>query len=147
MFSTKHPEPIIKDATGNLTEDLPGAIAEVLDTAEGVNSPTLASRTPRKPSIISEGFEFVGTITSEGTLNIAGVVKGSITAKSVLIDVEGRVEGELTTDMLMVKGVVVGDVKCQELNVGPRAFMDGTVAYQNIHIQRGGRVAGKFTKN
>ena len=118
MFSKKHPEPIIKDATGNLTEDLPGAIAEVLDTAEGVNSPTLASRTPRKPSIISEGFEFVGTITSEGTLNIAGVVKGSITAKSVLIDVEGRVEGELTTDMLMVKGVVVGDVKCQELNVG-----------------------------
>ena len=106
MFSKKHPEPIIKDATGNLTEDLPGAIAEVLDTAEGVNSPTLASRTPRKPSIISEGFEFVGTITSEGTLNIAGVVKGSITAKSVLIDVEGRVEGELTTDMLMVKGVV-----------------------------------------
>jgi len=147
MFSKKHPELIIEDATDNLTEDLPGAIAEVLDTAEGVNSPTLASRTPRKPSIISEGFEFVGTITSEGTLNIAGVVKGSITAKSVLIDVEGRVEGELTTDMLMVKGVVVGDVKCQELNVGPRAFMDGTVAYQNIHIQRGGRVAGKFTKN
>ena len=147
MFSKKHPELIIEDPTGNLTEDLPGAIAEVLDTAEGVNSPTLASRTPRKPSIISEGFEFVGTITSEGTLNIAGVVKGSITAKSVLIDVEGRVEGELTTDMLMVKGVVVGDVKCQELNVGPRAFMDGTVAYQNIHIQRGGRVAGKFTKN
>jgi len=147
MFSKKHPELIIEDATDNLTEDLPGAIAEVLDTAEGVNSPTLASRTPRKPSIISEGFEFVGTITSEGTLNIAGVVKGSITAKSVLIDVEGRVEGELTTDMLMVKGVVVGDVKCQELNVGPRAFMDGTVAYQNIHIQRGGKVAGKFTKN
>jgi len=147
MFSKKHPELIIEDATDNLTEDLPGAIAEVLDTAEGVNSPTLASRTPRKPSIISEGFEFVGTITSEGTLNIAGIVKGSITAKSVLIDVEGRVEGELTTDMLMVKGVVVGDVKCQELNVGPRAFMDGTVAYQNIHIQRGGKVAGKFTKN
>jgi cytoskeletal protein CcmA (bactofilin family) len=102
---------------------------------------------PSKPSIISEGFEFVGTITSEGTLNIAGVVKGKITAKSVLIDVEGQVEGELNADLLMVKGRVLGDVKCQDLNVGPRAYMDGTIAYQNIHIQRGGRVAGKFTKN
>ena len=104
-------------------------------------------RVPSKPSIISEGFEFVGTITSEGTLNIAGVVKGKITAKSVLVDVEGLVEGELNADLLMVKGKVTGDVKCQDLNVGPRALVDGTIAYQNIHIQRGGRVAGKFTKN
>ena len=36
--------------------------------------------TPSKPSIISEGFEFVGTITTSGTLNIAGSVKGKITA-------------------------------------------------------------------
>jgi cytoskeletal protein CcmA (bactofilin family) len=102
---------------------------------------------PTKPSIISEGFEFIGTITSEGTLNIAGVVKGKITAKSVLIDVEGQVEGELNADQLMVKGKVIGDVTCQDLNVGPRAFMDGTISYQNIHIQRGGRVAGKFNQN
>lgn len=104
-------------------------------------------RVPSKPSIISEGFEFVGTITSEGTLNIAGLVKGKITAKSVLVDVEGLVEGELNADLLMVKGKVTGDVKCQDLNVGPRALVDGTIAYQNIHIQRGGKVAGKFTKN
>ena len=113
-----------------------------------VESATQATRAmPTKPSIISEGFEFVGTITSEGTLNIAGVVKGKITAKSVLIDVEGQVEGELNADHLMVKGKVIGDVTCQDLNIGPRAFMDGSVTYQNIHIQRGGRVAGKFNQN
>lgn len=106
-----------------------------------------APRPPSKPSIISEGFEFVGTITSEGTLNIAGVVKGKISAKSVLIDVEGRVEGELSADLLMVKGKVIGEVKCQDLNVGPRASVDGTIAYQNINVQHGGKVTGKFTKN
>ncbi len=44
---------------------------------------------PTKPSIISEGFEFVGTITSEGVLNISGVIKGKVTAKSVLVDSHG----------------------------------------------------------
>ena len=129
----------------NLETSQPDALPRDLPPKESVPSSTLSSL--RKPSIIAEGFEFVGTITSDGTLNIAGVVKGSITAKSVMIDVEGKVEGELNTDVLMVKGSVVGDVKCQDLNIGPRAFMDGTIAYQNIHIQRGGRVAGKFTKN
>lgn len=101
---------------------------------------------PSKPSIISEGFEFVGTITTAGTLNIAGVVKGKISARSVLIDTSGRVDGEVHSDQVMIKGNVHGEIHCQELNIGPRADVEGAVSYQNIHIQRGGRVKGQFTK-
>lgn len=141
MFSKKSPV----EASEEVVDSFP-VTEEVAENPE-VESPSPVVRTPMKPSIISEGFEFVGTITSEGTLNIAGVVKGKITAKSVLVDVEGQVEGELNADSLMVKGRVVGEVQCQDLNVGPRAFVDGSISYQNIHIQRGGKVAGKFIKN
>jgi cytoskeletal protein CcmA (bactofilin family) len=101
---------------------------------------------PSKPSIISEGFEFVGTITTSGTLNIAGIVKGKITAKSVLVDTSGQVEGEVHSDQVLIKGSLHGEVNCSDLNIGPRADVDGSVSYQNIHIQRGGRVKGQFTK-
>jgi cytoskeletal protein CcmA (bactofilin family) len=117
------------------------------DKNQGQGETASTQRIPSKPSIISEGFEFVGTITSQGTLNIAGIVKGKITANTVLIDIEGQVEGELNADMLMVKGRVLGDVKCRDLNIGPRALVDGNISYQNIHIQRGGKVAGKFNKS
>jgi cytoskeletal protein CcmA (bactofilin family) len=142
MFSKKPPveDEVIVDSVSDLEEGQ----QDIPSTAE-THSP--APRVLTKPSIISEGFEFVGTITSEGTLNIAGVVKGKITARSVLVDVEGQVEGELNADSLMVKGKVVGEVQCQDLNVGPRAYVDGSITYQNIHIQRGGRVAGKFIKS
>lgn len=103
-------------------------------------------RAPLKPSIIGEGFEFIGTIKSEGVLNVVGVVSGKVTAKSVTVDVGGKVEGELITEQLLVKGTVLGEVTCQELNVGPRALIDGTISYETINIQRGGRVAGKFLK-
>lgn len=142
MFSKK---PTINSEDAYSPEELVQTPEEGVDADQEVT--IAATRIPSKPSIISEGFEFVGTINSEGTLNIAGVVKGKITAKSVLIDVEGQVEGELNADLLMVKGKVIGDIRCQDLNIGPRAFVDGTIAYQNIHIQRGGRVAGKFNKN
>ena len=145
MFSKKPPVDSVEEA--QIEE---ASMPEEVNESEAIDAELVTQTTramPTKPSIISEGFEFVGTITSEGTLNIAGVVKGKITAKSVLIDVEGQVDGELNADHLMVKGKVIGDVTCQDLNVGPRAFMDGSITYQNIHIQRGGRVAGKFNQN
>ena len=73
-------------------------------------------------------------------------MKGKVSARSILVDVEGYVEGELSSDILVVKGKIVGDVTCQELNVGPRALIDGTISYQHIHVQRGGKIAGKFDK-
>jgi len=101
---------------------------------------------PTKPSIISEGFEFVGTITSDGVLNISGVIKGKVTAKSVLVDSTGLVEGELFSDQVMVKGRVLGDINCDELNIGPLAEVDGSVSYESVHIQRGGKIKGHFIK-
>lgn len=142
MFSKKPP---VEDEV--LVDSVPDVEESQQDLPSAAEPQSPAPRVLTKPSIISEGFEFVGTITSEGTLNIAGVVKGKITARSVLVDVEGQVEGELNADSLMVKGKVVGEVQCQDLNVGPRAYVDGSITYQNIHIQRGGRVGGKFIKN
>jgi len=142
MFSKKPPLPDEEEAVVD-----PFSMSEEDSVQFSIEPATPAPRVLTKPSIISEGFEFVGTITSEGTLNISGSVKGKITARLVLVDVEGQVEGELNADSLMIKGRVVGDVQCQDLNVGPRAFVDGNISYQNIHIQRGGKIAGKFIKN
>jgi len=142
MFSKKPP----LDAEEEAIVD-PFSMSEEDSVQSSIEPATPAPRVLTKPSIISEGFEFVGTITSEGTLNISGSVKGKITARLVLVDVEGQVEGELNADSLIIKGKVVGEVQCQDLNVGPRAFVDGSISYQNIHIQRGGKVAGKFIKS
>jgi cytoskeletal protein CcmA (bactofilin family) len=73
-------------------------------------------------------------------------VKGKVLAQSILVDVEGYVEGELSSDILVVKGKIVGDVTCRELNIGSRALIEGTISYQHIHVQRGGKITGKFNK-
>ena len=100
-----------------------------------------------KPSILSEGFTFEGTIVSDGVLNISGTVRGTVTAKSILIDSTGQVDGELNTENLVIKGNLKGDVNCDDLNVGPLAHVNGNINYKYIHIQRGGKISGKFNKN
>lgn len=153
MFSKKQTADASNPDQSDLESDGVFASTELNQDAELLNdanpyadNQTLNSVRPTKPSIISEGFEFIGSITSEGTLNIAGTVKGKVSARSILVDVEGYVEGELSSDILVVKGKIVGDVTCQELNIGPRALIEGTISYQQIHVQRGGRIAGKFNK-
>ena len=74
------------------------------------------------------------------------MIKGKVTAKSVLVDSTGLVEGELFSDQVMVKGKVLGDINCDELNIGPLAEVDGSVSYGSVHIQRGGKIKGHFIK-
>ena len=154
MFSKKSNEPEVNssensenqytEATSDTTPELEQASYDA--GSNGYSNGNSGRSNPTKPSIISEGFEFVGTITSDGVLNISGVIKGKVTAKTVLVDSTGLVEGELFSDQVMVKGKVLGDINCDELNIGPLAEVDGSVSYDSVHIQRGGKIKGHFIK-
>jgi cytoskeletal protein CcmA (bactofilin family) len=154
MFYKKSNEPEVnssENSENQYTEATSDSTPEVEQASydagsNGYSNGNSGRSNPTKPSIISEGFEFVGTITSDGVLNISGVIKGKVTAKSVLVDSTGLVEGELFSDQVMVKGKVLGDINCDELNIGPLAEVDGSVSYDSVHIQRGGKIKGHFIK-
>ena len=89
--STENEEPIAQEIEAQVVEttaeeDFAPAVEQTM-RSEFANRPSVLSN---KPSIISEGFIFEGTITSDGVLNISGTVRGKITAKSVLIDSSHR---------------------------------------------------------
>ena len=154
MFSKKSNEPEVnssENSENQYTDAIPDKTPELEQASydagsNGYLNGNSGRSNPTKPSIISEGFEFVGTITSDGVLNISGVIKGKVTAKSVLVDSTGLVEGELFSDQVMVKGKVLGDINCDELNIGPLAEVNGSVSYDSVHIQRGGKIKGHFIK-
>ena len=154
MFSKKSNEPEVnssENSENQYTESTSDSTPEVEQASydagsNGYSNGNSGRSNPTKPSIISEGFEFVGTITSDGVLNVSGVIKGKVTAKSILVDSTGLVEGELFSDQVMVKGKVLGDINCDELNIGPLAEVDGSVSYDSVHIQRGGKIKGHFIK-
>ena len=146
--SQNNPEQEMEEQSDNLSQsDIPEeAYSEPVEQNFRSEAPVRSSIN-LKPSILSEGFTFEGTIVSDGVLNISGIVRGKVTAKSVLIDSTGHVDGELNTENLVIKGDLKGDVNCEDLNIGPLAHVSGNINYKYIHIQRGGKISGKFNKN
>ena len=99
-----------------------------------------------KPSIISEGFEFIGEIRSNGYLTIDGTVRGTLSLHSIQIGVSGVLDGNVTCDTMNVKGNFAGSLDCRDLTIGSRAVVDGKVSFKSITIQRGGVVKGELKK-
>lgn len=99
-----------------------------------------------KPSIISEGFEFIGEIRSNGYLTVDGIVRGTLSLHSIQIGVAGVLDGNVTCDTMNVKGNFAGTLDCRDLTVGSRAVVDGKVSFKSITIQRGGVVKGELKK-
>ena len=99
-----------------------------------------------KPSIISEGFEFIGEIRSNGYLTIDGTVRGTLSLHSIQIGVTGVLDGNVTCDTMNVKGNFSGSLDCRDLTIGSRAVVDGKVSFKSITIQRGGVVKGELKK-
>lgn len=99
-----------------------------------------------KPSIISEGFEFIGEIRSNGYLTVDGVVRGTLSLHSIQIGVTGVLDGNVTCDTMNVKGNFSGSLDCRDLTIGSRAVVDGKVSFKSITIQRGGVVKGELKK-
>ena len=99
-----------------------------------------------KPSIISEVFEFIGEIRSNGYLTIDGTVRGTLSLHSIQIGATGILDGNVTCDTMNVKGGFSGQLDCRDLTIGSRAVVDGKVSFKSITIQRGGVVKGELKK-
>ncbi len=105
-----------------------------------------ASNGNLKPSVISEGFEFIGEIRSNGYLTIDGTVRGTLSLHSVQIGSTGTLDGNLVCETVNVKGNFSGSLDCSDLTIGSRAIVDGKLTYKSITIQRGGIVKGELRK-
>ena len=99
-----------------------------------------------KPSVISEGFEFVGEIKAAGSLTVEGSIVGKVSVDNLIVGASGAVDGTVLAKTINVKGKLSGDVSCTEITVGGRSTVDGRLTYSSITIQRGGSVKGDLKK-
>lgn len=100
-----------------------------------------------KPSIISEGFELIGDITSTGGLHVEGKIHGKIDVDNVTIGAKGSVKGSIRCNALNIKGNFDGEATCDTLNLSGNAVVNGDIQYRSLTMSTGAVLTGNIKRS
>jgi cytoskeletal protein CcmA (bactofilin family) len=90
-------------------------------------------------TIIGQGTELTGDITSKGTIRIEGTVRGRVNCEDTIVVYEtGRVKADLVAGQIIISGHVEGNVFAHDrLEVTSRARLIGNVMSPRVSITEG----------
>ena len=98
-------------------------------------------------SHIGTGSNVEGTLRFPGLVELAGTVKGEVTAGSVVVEESARIEGDLTARTITVKGSVDGRLVADEVRLHASARVNGQIEYGALSIDSGAQVNAEVRRS
>ena len=88
-----------------------------------------------------------GTINSSGAIDIAGLVKGPVYSKELIIRDTGSITGHIEADLVEIHGHLDGKVSGQEVVVGSTGTVKGDIEFgNNLRTENGADIDGYIKK-
>lgn len=95
-------------------------------------------------SIIGDGIVITGNIEATVDLHIDGEVIGDIRCLSLVQGPASKIQGSIIAQNVSLSGAVEGSIEAGDLVISSSARIGGDVSYENVTIEQGGHVDGKF---
>ena len=98
-------------------------------------------------SLISETVSIEGTINSSGAIDVAGLVKGPVISKEVVIRETGSVTGSIEGDRIEIHGHMDGKISGDDVIVGSTGTVKGDIEFgNNLRTENGADIEGYIKK-
>ncbi len=98
------------------------------------------------PSLLGREIKVIGKISSEGALQLDGVLEGEITASKLVIEKSAKVVGSVTSEDLVIKGRIIGPVFGKKVRFGSSARVEGDTFHETIAIEDGAYYEGSIRR-
>ncbi len=95
-------------------------------------------------SIIGDGIVITGNIEAKVDLHIDGEVIGDVKCVSLVQGPSSKIQGAIIAQNASLSGAVEGSIEAGDLVISSSARIGGDVSYENVTIEQGGHVDGKF---
>ena len=103
--------------------------------------------TDSERSLISETVSIEGTINSSGAIDIAGLVKGPVYSKEIIIRETGSITGSVEGDHIEIHGHLDGKVSGQDVVIGTTGTVKGDIEFgNNLKTENGADIDGYIKK-
>jgi len=98
-------------------------------------------------SLISETVSIEGTINSSGAIDVAGLVKGPVYSKEIIVRETGSITGTIEADVVEIHGHLDGKVIGQEIVIGASGTVKGDIEFgNNLKTENGADIDGYIKK-
>jgi cytoskeletal protein CcmA (bactofilin family) len=89
-------------------------------------------------SLISETVSIEGTINSSGAIDVAGLVKGPVYSKELIVRDTGSITGSIEADDVEIHGHLDGKVSAQNIVIGATGTVKGDIEFgSNLRTENG----------
>ena len=103
--------------------------------------------TDSERSLISETVSIEGTINSSGAIDVAGLVKGPVYSKEIIIRETGSITGSIEGDHIEIHGHLDGKVAGQDIVIGSTGTVKGDIEFgNNLKTENGADIDGYIKK-
>tara|TARA_X000001036_G_scaffold421440_1_gene443286 strand:- start:1417 stop:1869 length:453 start_codon:yes stop_codon:yes gene_type:complete len=98
-------------------------------------------------SLISETMSIEGTINSSGAIDVAGLVKGPVYSKEIIVRDTGSITGTIEADLVEIHGHLDGKVSGQDIVIGSTGTIKGDIEFgNNLRTENGADIDGYIKK-
>ena len=98
-------------------------------------------------SLISETVSIEGTINSSGAIDVAGLIKGPVFSKEIIIRETGSITGTIEGEHVEIHGHLDGKVSGQNVVIGSTGTVKGDIEFgNNLKTENGADIDGYIKK-
>jgi cytoskeletal protein CcmA (bactofilin family) len=105
---------------------------------------TKASRVDGTPSIIATGLKIIGNVVSGGIVHVEGEVDGDIQCTELTIGAAGVVRGHVTAVSVLVLGRMAGTIRGKRVRLARGSTVTGEVIHERLTVEAGARLDGYY---
>tara|TARA_Y100001970_G_scaffold287787_1_gene413306 strand:+ start:648 stop:1112 length:465 start_codon:yes stop_codon:yes gene_type:complete len=99
-------------------------------------------------SLISETVSIDGTVNSSGAIDIAGLVKGPVFSKEIVIKETGSISGAVEADKIEIHGHLDGKISADNVIIGSTGVVKGDIEFStNLRTEDGADIEGYIKKS
>ncbi len=104
--------------------------------------------TDSERSLISETVSIEGTINSSGAIDVAGLIKGPVYSKEIIVRETGSITGSVQGDHVEIHGHMDGKITGQDVVIGSTGTVKGDIEFaNNLKTENGADIDGYIKKN
>ncbi|MDP2081361.1 MAG: polymer-forming cytoskeletal protein [Pseudotabrizicola sp.] len=107
---------------------------------------TPPARPSNTKSVFSSDLKITGEISSIGDIEMLGDIDGNVTARSLVVGAEGRMNGTITAETVDVRGKVDGQISAGSFTLRAAAQVAADITYRTLIIESGALIEGQFAK-